>query len=139
MLAEYRRKTNIGVGLGIALRFLAVVLAVVLGEKLATLALSLVILLVVVSTILLVWGCCCYAKGKGYEGSWGFLALFFGLLGFLIIACFRDKYKVKEKWTVTGNTCRNCGRKIAECERATVVENELVCNECEERLSTSGL
>ena len=41
---------------------------------------------------LFLWGCCMYAKGKGYHGAWGLLALL-SLPGLLILVLFKDEHK----------------------------------------------
>ena len=43
---------------------------------------------------------------------------------------FQTKRKIYTEMT---DKCRECGRKIAENERACIVEGELVCSECERK------
>jgi formylmethanofuran dehydrogenase subunit E len=52
-----------------------------------------------------------------------------------LIHVFRDKARQQkdEVVEVAGDKCRSCGRKIAESERAIVVDGELVCSQCEEK------
>ncbi len=87
MLAEYKRKTNIGVGLGILAQFVGFVLIVVAYEV-AILGYSFLF----GGIVLFIWGCWSYAKGKGYEGAVGLLGLF-TIIGLIILACLPDKHK----------------------------------------------
>jgi hypothetical protein len=87
MLAEYKRKTNIGVGLGMGLQIASRALTPQ-GGGLAPLA----IVLVVGGIILFIWGCMSYAKGKGYNGAWGLLGLL-SIIGLIILVLMPDKHK----------------------------------------------
>ena len=87
MLAEYKRKTNIGVGLGIVAQFVGYVLTS-FGDVGAFFGYS----FLVGGTVLFIWGCWSYAKGKGYDGALGFLGLF-TIIGLIILACLTDKHK----------------------------------------------
>ncbi|MGD9159653.1 MAG: hypothetical protein PVG39_14665 [Desulfobacteraceae bacterium] len=87
MLAEYKTKTNIGVGLGI--------IAQILGRFLANNegVISLFgLLLQIAGAVLFIWGCCMYSKGKGHHGAWGLLGLL-SIIGLIILFFFKDKHK----------------------------------------------
>jgi len=93
MIAEYKKKTNIGIGLAIAIWILGGVLVVLLGEDSGE-SMNAVVGLGIIP---FVYGLCCYAKGKGYNGAWGLLGLL-TIIGLIILACFPDKHKsVKQK------------------------------------------
>ena len=82
MLAEYKTKTNIGVGLGIALQLLG---RMAIGDN----PLGLVVTLI--GGAVLIWGCCMYAKAKGHHPAWGLLGLF-SIFGLIILVVMSDKY-----------------------------------------------
>lgn len=92
MLAGYKKKTNIGIGLAIAVWIISGGLLYILGND------SMENLRAVqgLGAILFVYGCYCYAKGKGHHGAWGILGLFwiFGLIGLCFLP---DKHKVSKK------------------------------------------
>lgn len=87
MLAEYKTKTNVGVGVGLLLQ---------VGARVMTLMnpamSSLELLIVGVGAIFFVWGCCCYAIGKGYPWPLGFLGLL-SCLGLIVLVVLPDKNK----------------------------------------------
>ena len=87
MLAEYKKRTNIGVGLGIISQFVGRILISSEGP-----GALLGVLLVLGGAVSFVWGCWSYAVGKGYHGAWGFLGLL-SIIGLIILACFPDKHK----------------------------------------------
>lgn len=87
MLAEYKKKTNIGVGFGILAQFF--------GRVFEDVNSMLALLILLCGFILFVWGCCSYAKGKGYNSAWGVLGLF-SVIGLIILVFFPDKHKEKE-------------------------------------------
>jgi hypothetical protein len=87
MLQQYKKQTNIGVGVG----FLISVLSKVLAQQFAP-PVPLVWMLSLVGVALIIWGCVGYAKGKGHSGYWGALGLLW-ILGFIILALFPDKHK----------------------------------------------
>ena len=96
MLAEYKKKTNIGIGFAIiiwvVLGFLAVFVSGTSEE--AGSALEGISILPMFPFI---YGLCCYAKGKGYHGAWGLLGLL-TIIGLIILVTFPDKHKpVKQK------------------------------------------
>ncbi|HEY1173976.1 MAG TPA: hypothetical protein VGH19_21605 [Verrucomicrobiae bacterium] len=86
MLAEYKTKTNIGIGIGLLIQFVGRVLTGV--ESLALIG----FLMVLVGYIMFIWGCGCYAIGKGYSQFLGLLGIF-SCLGLLILAVLPDKHK----------------------------------------------
>lgn len=93
MLAEYRKKTNIGVGIGILCQVIGFVASyyVDIGT-----ILWLAAILIYGGIILLVWGLWSYAVGKGYRGKWGLLG-FLGVIGLIILFFFPDKNKAPGK------------------------------------------
>ena len=87
MLQQHKKQTNIGVGLGFASQ-----IGSKLIEKNFPSLQILALLLLIASLAFTIWGCAHYAKGKGYSGYWGALGIFW-LLGFVILALFKDKHK----------------------------------------------
>ena len=87
MLSEYKKKTNIGIGLGILLQISGKASSnggdssLIIGE-----------LLILVGAGLFIWGCVSYVKGKGHHGAWGILGLL-SIIGLIILALFPDKHK----------------------------------------------
>jgi hypothetical protein len=93
MLAEYKKKTNIGISLAIAVWILGGILIVLLGEE-SEESMNAVGGLGIIP---FVYGLCCYAKGKGYHGAWGLVGLL-TIIGLIILVCFPDRHKsVKQK------------------------------------------
>ncbi|MDZ7611332.1 MAG: hypothetical protein U5L10_01075 [Candidatus Moranbacteria bacterium] len=88
MLKEYKKKTNIFVGLGLVLQFSSLFLRQD-GDVMSALG-SLVSL---GGIILFTIGCWHYAKGKGYHGAYGLLGLLFSILGLIILIAMPDKNK----------------------------------------------
>jgi len=88
VLSEYKKKTNIGVGLGIITQIIANVVSAGGGEW------DMIIggLLGFVGTVFFIYGCISYAKGKGHHGAWGILGLF-SIIGLIILVLFPDKHK----------------------------------------------
>ncbi len=86
MLEEKKTATNVGVGVGIALEFVATALFLS-GRPLLALPVGLA------SMVLFAWGCWSYAAGKGYPGVLGLVGVFFGLIGLLILILLPDKCK----------------------------------------------
>jgi hypothetical protein len=87
MLANYKKKTNIGVGLGILVQIAGYVLVHAAGMDPGV-----VPLFNLVGIILIIYGCVMYAKGKGYTGWLGLLGLLH-LIGLIILAVMPDKHK----------------------------------------------
>ena len=89
MLPEYKKKTNIGIGLGIIISLVCAFLITLENEEVAN---DLGGAIYPLSPLFFIYGLCCYAKGKGYHGAWGLLGLF-TLVGLIILACFPDRHK----------------------------------------------
>ncbi len=85
MLAQYKRSTNIGVGVG----FLLQVAGQVLSNNDAP-GIGLVVLLV--GLAMFIWGCGQYARGKGYSPWFGALGLL-SIIGLIVLVLFPDKHK----------------------------------------------
>jgi DNA-binding transcriptional regulator of glucitol operon len=92
MLAEYKKKTNIGIALAIAIWILGGILVGLLSKMPEENLRSIQGL----GLIPFIYGCCCYAKGKGYHGAWGLLGIFF-IFGLIALVCFPDKNKATKK------------------------------------------
>jgi hypothetical protein len=87
MLAEYKAKTNIGVGVGLMVQILGRTMSGAGG------ALGLMGWLVTLAGLgLFLWGCFSYAKGKGYHPALGLLGLL-SCIGLLVLVVLPDKYK----------------------------------------------
>ncbi len=82
MLSEYKTKTNLFIGIGLVLQIVA---KYVIGGDIGSLG-------ALIGGILVVIGCCYYAKAKGHNGAWGLLGLL-SLIGLLILVAFKDKCK----------------------------------------------
>ena len=88
MLKEYKRKTNIGAGVGLV--------AVALGNYVVRTGsfggpvVGLILWLIGVPLFL--WGCGQYARGKGYSPYWGALGLLY-ILGLLVLVLMPDRNK----------------------------------------------
>lgn len=89
MLEEYRRKTNIGFGLGLIALLIGYLLSryVIIG-----IVLWLAAILIYSGILIAIWGLWHYAKGKGYHGGWGFLG-FLGIIGLIILCLLPDRNK----------------------------------------------
>jgi len=93
MLVEYKKKTNIGIGLAIVAFFAALLINSLSESQIVS-----VVAYVLMTSVMPLWifGVWCYAKGKGYHGAWGLLGVF-TLIGLIILACFPDRHKsIKE-------------------------------------------
>jgi hypothetical protein len=88
VLEEYKTKTNIGVGLGLILSMMARVLFG--GEDHLSFIAGFV--LAIAGTMVFIWGCMSYARGKGYHPLLGLLGLL-NLLGLLVLVLLRDRRK----------------------------------------------
>jgi len=90
MLAEYKRKANIGVGIGLVLQIMGNIL---IGPKEAVGSAPLVGLIALMAgPVFFIWGCMSYSKGKGHHSAWGLLGLL-SIIGLIVLALFRDKHK----------------------------------------------
>jgi hypothetical protein len=89
MIAEYQRRSNLGVGIGI------VGLVFGKGMMAAAGATPLGLCGAVLGTggaILYIWGCCQYAIGKGYSGVMGLLGVL-SVLGLIALLVIPDRRK----------------------------------------------
>ena len=86
MLAEYKTKTNIGIGLGILLQLLG--RFVTRNEATALIGL----MLAIVGLVFFIWGCMNYAAGKGHSKWLGLLGLL-SCIGLLILVFLPDRHK----------------------------------------------
>ena len=82
MLAEYQKKTNYGIAFGLLLQLGSTVFS--------DNPIGLLVLIIGAATF--IWGCCCYAIGKGYPGVLGDLG-FLSLLGLIVLILLPDKNK----------------------------------------------
>lgn len=88
MIAEYKTKTNVFVGLGLILQLGSRMM--VAGQDPDTWGVW--GLGILVGWVLVIIGCAYYAKGKGYNGAWGLLGLL-SIIGLIILVLFRDRHK----------------------------------------------
>ena len=88
MLKEYKRDTNIGVGIGFIL--IAFSRSAFLSGMFAGPVFGYVVLLTGIGFFL--WGCGQYAQGKGYSRYWGALGLLY-LLGLIVLVLMPDRHK----------------------------------------------
>ena len=65
MLAEYQKKSNYGIAIGLLLQ----IASVPLGDTIISL------LVLLAGAGFLIYGCCCYAIGKGHSGGFGLLGI----------------------------------------------------------------
>ncbi|MGA3156608.1 MAG: hypothetical protein ABSE43_03465 [Steroidobacteraceae bacterium] len=88
MLNQYKRSTNIGIGIGFVLvlfgRYLMLTQPNFIGVLGSVTAL--------VGVGFFVWGSSQYAKGKGHSPYWGILGLFY-ILGFIVLFFLPDRHK----------------------------------------------
>jgi hypothetical protein len=93
MLKEYKRKTNIGIGVGLALFVTNPVLSAIYGRQFLETRLGIFSALAIQLMAFgwFIWGCTCYAKAKGRDLAFGFLGIF-SIFGLFILVCLRDHY-----------------------------------------------
>lgn len=90
MLAEYKTKTNIGIGLGIVGQFVGRALTASGGSE--NPAVSFLGVAVIIGAIVaFLYGCRSYAIGKGYHPAFGFFGLL-SCIGLLVLVFLKDKY-----------------------------------------------
>ncbi len=85
MLPQYKRNTNIGVGIGILLQIGGRALIEGGSQGIG-------FLLALAGIAIFIWGCGQYAKGKGYSAWFGALGLF-SIIGLIVLAVMPDKHK----------------------------------------------
>ena len=85
MLPEFKRNTNIGVGIGIVLQIAGKVLS---NDGMAGIG----VILLFAGGLIFIWGCGQYAKAKGYSPWFGLLGLL-SILGLIALVFFPDKHK----------------------------------------------
>ena len=88
MLAEYKQKTNVGLGVGLLMQIGGNVL---MGSGTA-LAPVIGLLLLLGGWGVFIWGTISYATGKGHHGAWGLLGLA-SLLGLIVLMLLPDRHK----------------------------------------------
>lgn len=86
MLPAYKTKTNIGIGIGILVQFLARGLM----SDPSTASIGLVV--GIAGAVFFIWGCMNYAQGKGYSMWLGLLGLL-SCLGLIVLVVLPDKHK----------------------------------------------
>lgn len=88
MLNQYKRTTNIGIGVGFILVLVGKYLAVSHPGSLGVLGLATAL----VGVGFFVWGSSQYALGKGHSPYWGALGVLY-IFGFLILLLLPDRHK----------------------------------------------
>lgn len=86
MLNEYKKRTNIFIGIGFVLQILYYLTKTEEANIFG-------VILLWGGIILFTVGCWNYAKGKGYHGAYGLLGLIFNIFGLIILASMPDKHK----------------------------------------------
>jgi nicotinamide riboside transporter PnuC len=87
MLPANKKKTNLGVGLGIGVQIVGRIMQATGSTATATLG----VLLVLAGLAIFIWGCAMYMQGKGYHPAWGLLGLL-SVIGLIILAVLRDRH-----------------------------------------------
>jgi len=88
MLSEYKKTTNVGVGLGIVLQLLG--RAMLNGGDDATVLFG--TLVTIGGLALFIWGCGQYAKGKGHSAWFGLFGIL-SIIGLLVLFFLPDRHK----------------------------------------------
>ena len=103
MLAAEKRKTNIGVGLGLALLTGAQIMegsdrgvVIFVGIRDLSSLTPLTGVMAIAGTALFIWGCFMYAQGKGYSPWLGLFGLL-SIVGLLILVLMPDRHPEKAK------------------------------------------
>ena len=85
MLPQYKKNTNIGIGISLV--------AQIAGLALAKNGMGgIVLVLLIAGFVSFIWGCGQYAKAKGYSAWFGALGLF-SIIGLVVLVLFPDKHK----------------------------------------------
>lgn len=93
MLAEYKKKGNIGTALAILTAVVLGIIAAIVTDTSKRTDFFLQVICILPTIFLFIYGLYCYAKGKGYHGAWGLLGIL-TIIGLLIIAFFPDRHKL---------------------------------------------
>jgi len=97
MLAGYKTKTNINIGLGFLITLIGLVLLVrQLTNSLAS------VMMISIGQIIFFYGATCYAKGKGYPWYFGIIALLLYLPGLIILSLLPDRHREPNEMGVVG-------------------------------------
>jgi hypothetical protein len=88
VLAEYKRRTNIGVGAGLALQIIGRLLMTGSGSGQILLG----FLVVLAGAVAFIWGCAQYAIAKGHSAWFGALGLL-SIIGLIILVFLPDRHK----------------------------------------------
>jgi hypothetical protein len=98
MLAAEKRKTNIGVGLGLALLIGAQIMegpdgqvVIFVGIRNLSSLTPITGVMVIAGMALFIWGCFMYAQGKGYSPWVGLFGLL-SIVGLLILVLMPDRH-----------------------------------------------
>lgn len=83
MLPQYKAKTNLFIFIGILLELTKIF---IFGNS------GIGFLTGFWGWVLVIVGCCYYAKAKGYHAAWGLLGLL-NIIGLIILVVFHDKNK----------------------------------------------
>lgn len=92
MIAEYQKKSNIGVGAGFLAEVVGRGIQLVGGSNTSAALLVLGGVIALAGVVLFIWGCVNYCIGKGYSGWLGLLGLV-SCLGLIVLIFLPDKHK----------------------------------------------
>lgn len=97
MIREYKTKANIGVGAGLLCIGVAMVIGVnsIAHGVMDPGSFAVMTVVRIVGAVFFIWGCCMYAKGKGYSAALGLLGLLF-LIGLIVLVVLPDKTKQQQ-------------------------------------------
>lgn len=85
MLPEFKKNTNIGVGIGIVMQ--------IAGRVMANGGMpGIGFLVMLAGAIMFIWGCGQYARAKGFSPWFGLLGLL-SILGLIALVFFPDRHK----------------------------------------------
>lgn len=137
MLAEYKKKTNIRIGLALLLWIVALVLvttiayAIIVGFPLFLGGLALFIM-----------GCSAYAKGKGYHGAWGLLGLLGVVPGLIVLFCLPDMHKYSDLDSVIERGSPDAPgpatRDVASGDREPSGARRIACPKCGHKIAAAA-